>query len=218
MPNPEHLDILKQGVATWNKWRKDSADSQDVRPNLREADLGGANLHKANFLRANLGGANLREADLREASMQHAYLRKADLSGARLAGANLIGANLRETNLVKANLIRADLRDADLRKAIQLAPESFEPVNDLAFTLATAKDDSIRDGAKAIALAERANTMTDEEHWNALDTLAVARAAVNDFDGAHKVLTRAIELAPERQQAKLKAHQKLIAAGMPVRE
>ncbi len=107
---------------------------------------------------------------------------------------------------------------ADLRKAIQLAPESFEPVNDLAFTLATAKDDSIRDGAKAIALAERANAMTDEEHWNALDTLAVARAAVNDFDGAHKVLTRAIELAPERQQAKLKAHQKLIAAGMPVRE
>ena len=106
----------------------------------------------------------------------------------------------------------------DLHKAIKLDPESFQPVNDLAFTLATARDDRIRNGAKAIALAERANAMTDEEHWNALDTLAVARAAVNDFDGAHEVLTRAIELAPEQQQAKLKAHQKLIAAGMPVRE
>lgn len=107
---------------------------------------------------------------------------------------------------------------ADLRKAIQLAPENFEPVNDLAFTLATAKDDRIRDGAKAIALAERASAMTDEEHWNTLDTLAVARAAVNDFDGASEILSRAIELAPEQQQAKLKAHQELIAAGMPVLE
>lgn len=106
----------------------------------------------------------------------------------------------------------------DLRKAIQLDPDSFEPVNDLAFTLATAKDARIRNGARALALAEQANSMTDTEHWNALDTLAVARAAVNDFDGATKALNRAIELAPEREQAKLKAHQKLIAAGLPVRE
>ncbi|MCH2201561.1 MAG: tetratricopeptide repeat protein [Fuerstiella sp.] len=106
----------------------------------------------------------------------------------------------------------------DLHKSIELAPESFEPVNDLAFTLATAKDDKIRDAPKALSLAEKANSMSDEEHWNTLDTLAVARAAVNDFDGAAKAMARAIELAPEDERTKLKSRQALIAAGKPVRQ
>ena len=111
-------------------------------------------------------------------------------------------------------------RDAvsDLRTAMRLSPESFEPVNDLAFTLATAKDDNIRDVVRALVLAERAESMAGEDHWNILDTLAVARAAVNDFEGASRSLGQAIELAPENEKAKLLAHQEQIAAGMHVRE
>jgi tetratricopeptide (TPR) repeat protein len=106
----------------------------------------------------------------------------------------------------------------DLRKAIELDPTNFEPVNDLAFTLATAKDDGIRNGAEALVQAERAIGMTNKEHWNTLDTLAVAQAAINDFDAAANAIAKAIELAPEKEHTKLKAHQELIAAGMPVLE
>jgi Flp pilus assembly protein TadD len=106
----------------------------------------------------------------------------------------------------------------DLRTAIKLDPENFEPVNDLAYTLATAKDDSVRNGAEALALAEQANSMSGEEHWNALDTLAVASAEVNDFDSAATAVACALELAPEDKREKVLAHQELIASQKPIRE
>ena len=39
MANDEHVALLKQGVATWNKWRDENAT---IRP-----DLSGANLARA---------------------------------------------------------------------------------------------------------------------------------------------------------------------------
>ena len=46
MPNAEHLKILKDGVAAWNKWRE-TANHLD--PNLSGADLTRANLSHANL-------------------------------------------------------------------------------------------------------------------------------------------------------------------------
>jgi len=86
MANLEHLAILKQGVAAWNKWRE---DHPDVRPDLRGADLSEANLGGAN-----LSGADLREADLRKASLIEANLRGADLVLANLTGVHLSGADV----------------------------------------------------------------------------------------------------------------------------
>jgi hypothetical protein len=37
MANPEHLQILQQGVEAWTKWRTD--DMWVTRPDLRRADL-----------------------------------------------------------------------------------------------------------------------------------------------------------------------------------
>lgn len=36
MAKPEHLEILEQGVAIWNRWRK---ERPQLRPDLRGADL-----------------------------------------------------------------------------------------------------------------------------------------------------------------------------------
>jgi len=129
MANPEHLEILKQGVEVWNKWR---LENPGIMPdlseaNLREADLREANLRKANLIEADLIYADLRDANLREANLSRAELNEAYLFGADLSGANLVRAEINEANLnraylsraylSKANLIYADLRDADLRDA-----------------------------------------------------------------------------------------------------
>jgi uncharacterized protein YjbI with pentapeptide repeats len=79
--NPEHLELLKQGVDVWNAWR---AKEPSVRP-----DLSWENLRWKHLSVAHLGKANLGEADL---SM--AFLDGADLSGANLSGAQLVGTNL----------------------------------------------------------------------------------------------------------------------------
>ncbi len=44
MANQEHLDILKQGVETWNRWRQ---EHPEIRASLHEADLRYANLSEA---------------------------------------------------------------------------------------------------------------------------------------------------------------------------
>src|SRR5436309_1887863 len=39
MANQEHLNILRQGVEVWNRWRQ---EHQDIRPDLSDADLNSA--------------------------------------------------------------------------------------------------------------------------------------------------------------------------------
>ena len=62
MANEEHVALLKQGVEVWNKWRE---ENPDIRPDLSEADLTGANLAR----REPATGADLRGADLSGANL-----------------------------------------------------------------------------------------------------------------------------------------------------
>ena len=96
MANKEHLALLKQGVETWNRWRR---DHPDVCPDLSQANLAGAHLYEADLSHANLFWADLTGANL--------Y--KADFFGANLFGANLSGANLHQANLRDADLIDTGL-------------------------------------------------------------------------------------------------------------
>lgn len=124
MSDPEHLEILKQGTATWNRWR---AENRAIQPNLGEGDIGGmdlsgadlcgAYLRRAHLRRARLREADLRWADLHEVNLHEARLRKADFAGAYLGGADLSGAHMRDVNLCEAHLGEADLSGADLRRA-----------------------------------------------------------------------------------------------------
>jgi hypothetical protein len=85
MANKKHLNILKKGVEAWNKWR---GENFGVRPDLRGADLSGANLRAtdlsgADLFRADLTGADLSGADLSQATIAWTVLGDCDLSVAK---------------------------------------------------------------------------------------------------------------------------------------
>ena len=114
MANPEHLEILKQGVEAWNKWRKENSE---IVPDLRYAYLVNADFYEVNLSGTDLSDTTLLGADLRNSNLSNANLRAADLHGADLSNANLNSANLTEASLLAANLSRADLQSTDFTYA-----------------------------------------------------------------------------------------------------
>jgi hypothetical protein len=106
MANQEHLDLLKQGVETWNQWRQ---EHPDVTPDLSGADLGFADLLRADFRYTDLSSAELGGADLSFAVLVGANLKGANLSGVDLVRADLTGANLSAAIFIEANLQQASL-------------------------------------------------------------------------------------------------------------
>jgi hypothetical protein len=101
MANEEHLKILEQGVATWDRWRQ---ENPEIQPDLIKADLIEANLSGVNLSRANLRVAVLTWADLTWASLEGADLREAVLTLADLTGADLTKAVVGLTTFANINL------------------------------------------------------------------------------------------------------------------
>ena len=114
MANPEHLDLLRQGVEVWNEWRR---KEPSVGPDLSDAYLFNAKLNRADLRKTNLDRAELGQADLRAADLRGAYLDGARLIMTDLSEARLFGADLRDADLRGAKLNRADLRVTYLRNA-----------------------------------------------------------------------------------------------------
>jgi tetratricopeptide (TPR) repeat protein len=84
---------------------------------------------------------------------------------------------------------------AELNRALQLAPDKVSALNSLAWLLATAADDSVRDAKRAVQLAERANTLAGNNNAAILHTLAAAYAEAGRFDEALQTARRAMKLA-----------------------
>jgi hypothetical protein len=103
MANPEHLEILSQGVEAWNKWREKNREA-GLKPELSEAGLIGVNLHGADLSGANLSMAHLIRANLIGAYLIGASLHKTNFCGAYLENSDLQWASLLETIFVNVNL------------------------------------------------------------------------------------------------------------------
>ena len=95
--------------------------------NLKEARLSGVKLQEANLSGAYLSKADLSEAGLCRAKLRETRLRKTILQRADLSEADLCGAYLRLADLSDANLSGAILDKADLRGAIY-APKQLDTV------------------------------------------------------------------------------------------
>ena len=114
---------------------------------------------------------------------------------------------------------RGDYADAvrDYETALKLDPQSVIVRNDLAWLLATCPEDEFRDGKRAAEEARVVLELAGDEDWNFLDTAAAAHAEAGDFEKAVRRIERALELAPEDEQADLKARAELYRAGKTYR-
>jgi hypothetical protein len=119
MANPEHLNILKQGVKAWNKWR-------EVNPHLKPdlsgtyltetisftgisgADLSGANLCRTGGYGLLTHGTNFSEADFRKASF----------TSCKFFEGNFSKANLVESTFVECGFTNANFEYANMRGAL----------------------------------------------------------------------------------------------------
>jgi uncharacterized protein YjbI with pentapeptide repeats len=121
MADEKLLEILRQGVEVWNKWREDNPDVNPLDLNdaqLRFMNLTGIDLHEVGLIKADLCRVNLREANLSRAILSEADLREANLEKANLREIYLDDADLSRANLSNADLDHAELHGINLNEAI----------------------------------------------------------------------------------------------------
>ena len=111
---------------------------------------------------------------------------------------------------------------AHYREALRLQPDLLDALNNLAWILATHKEPSLRNGAEALQLAERAATLSGTNDAAALDTLAAAYAEAGRFAEAVQTINKAAEAAAASGQkalaAEITARRALYQSNKPFRE
>lgn len=88
---------------------------------------------------------------------------------------------------------------SDYIEVLRLAPDYAGANNDYAWTLATNPKDSVRDGDKAVELAEKACKLTEYKHAGTVDTLAAAYAEKGEWESAVKWQEEAVKLGEKEQ-------------------
>jgi len=127
-------------------------------------------------------------------------------------------------NLGYALYLQARFPDSltQLRLALEEEPNRLFALNLAAGLLATCPDPSIRNGAEALALADRAKQLTGGKNPAILDTFSEALAENDRFAQAIEVEQEALALAEKHGnptlETKLKAHLASYAANAPIRE
>lgn len=112
---------------------------------------------------------------------------------------------------------------ADFSTATEENPDDSGVLNNFAWTLATSPYESVRDGERAVELAERACDLTDYDQPHILSTLAAAYAEAGDFEQAIRWSQEAITKSEEQGIAEtydgqLEAELDSYRAGEPWRE
>lgn len=133
-PNKKHLNILKRGVTSWNKWREKHPDIIPVlagielshfdldRINLDGADLRGIKLSNINSRSSSYQMVDLRYAYLNQVYFFNSNFSQADISRAEVRftyfnDSRLFKANLYKSKLSKVYLNSANLSEANLSEA-----------------------------------------------------------------------------------------------------
>ena len=122
--------------------------------------------------------------------------------------------------LVQNRDVRAGIEQWET--SLQIDPDDGNALNNLAWVLATYPADTIRDGKRAIELAEKAAVLPGGEAPIVLRTLAAAYAEAGDFSNAVNTAQHALDLATGQNNTSLLAtlrHEiELYQARTPYRE
>lgn len=94
-------------------------------------------------------------------------------------------------------------------------PGHLMTLNDLARLLATSPEASIRNGQRAVQLAEQATRLTGHKNPLLLDSLAAAHAETGNFEQAVRWQSKALELAPEPMKPSLRQRLELYTSNKP---
>jgi tetratricopeptide (TPR) repeat protein/mono/diheme cytochrome c family protein len=130
------------------------------------------------------------------------------------------------TNAAALNNLGAACRDRGeeaeaidyFRRGVLASPNWATAIADLAWMLATASNDRLRQADLAVRLAERASDLTGHHDPWALDVLAAAYASAGDFDRAVATAREALQLAPAGTfAAEIRARQELYSQHRPYR-
>jgi tetratricopeptide (TPR) repeat protein len=92
---------------------------------------------------------------------------------------------------------------AQLQKVLELDPKHIPAQNNLAWLLATCPDGALRDGKKAVALAQQAVQLSGGNAPEILDTLAAAYAEDGNFPEAVATAQRAVDLSAAQNKKNL---------------
>jgi len=108
------------------------------------------------------------------------------------------------------------------RQSLEANSNDGAALNDLAWTLATSPHTAVRNGAEAVALAERAAKLSGSQEPAILGTLAAAYAESGRFTEAVETAEEALALAAQRNNPKLvksiEAKLSLYRSGAPYRQ
>jgi len=85
------------------------------------------------------------------------------------------------------------------RSGLAVSPNHLPTLRRAAWLLATSREPSLRDGAEAVALAQRAARLTGNQDASILDVLAAAYAESGRFADAVETGNRALRLAAQRE-------------------
>ena len=110
---------------------------------------------------------------------------------------------------------RVDQAARHYEAAIEIDPDSVEAQNNLAWLLATCHDQRMRNGARAVELAERAAAATKHQDFTVLDTLSAAYAEAGDFERAVATQTKAVSLSPLQVQREMEQRLELYRLQRP---
>ena len=201
--NPDLADAHNNlGNALMQRGRADEAvahyqQALQIKPDLAEAHM-------------NLGNIFFQQGRMREATAhyQQALQIKPDLAEAHRNLGNIFGQQGRMEEAI-----------THYQQALQIQPDDPEVQNNLAWLLATCAEAPLRNGAKAVELARRANSLTGGENPVIFRTLAAAFAEAGRFSEAVETAQRALQLAGAQSNTKLagalQSEIELYQAGIP---
>ena len=109
---------------------------------------------------------------------------------------------------------------ADRNQLVRLLPNDARLLNETAWFLATIDYDAVRDGKRALELAEKACELTKHEDFASLDTMAAALAETRKFKRAAEVQDQAIARAkdlPEQVMKMLRERREQYRRKQPLR-